>query len=284
MILMNCLIISIILFVLIFIILIYSCIKKYNNFENYENSIKNVYILRAYLTNEQTLKAWDKFLQDLPNERCFILYDNTQNSMDINSDFYHKYKQNIILQKENDSKKINKLHHAIKTTPEACIINASKYISTKIDFDYLWVIEEDIYVDGSLKEILDISNNDNSDLLARDLDSYTNNKDWNNWNNLFGEYKNLPLEKQIKGFYPIVRMSKNYLKVMENNLGISSGFFEIYSGTLALNNNLTYNNFPDQMFGKFVAHKVIDLDNLPNNKNNKLYHKFVYESKNLNKE
>ena len=249
---------------------------KKNN-EYYENIDNNVYILRAYLTNEQTLKAWEKILKDLPNDRCFILYDNTKNTMDTNSEFYNIYKDKIILHTENDSKNKNSLHDNIKTNPEASIIIAYDYISSKINFDYLWLIEEDVYVDGSLKDIIYKFNNDKSDILAKDIEEYKDNQNWNNWSNLSGEYKNLELDKQVKVFLPIIRFSHNYLEILKANLGISSGFCEIYFVTLAKNNNLTYNNLPNNIFGEYYAHKVINLSNLPNNNDNKVYHKFVYE-------
>jgi len=262
---------------IIIIILILSCKKNSINYENFDNNLGDVYVLRAYLMNEQTIKAWDKFLKNLPNERCFILYDNTKNTMNIHSEFYNTYKNQIILHTETDSEKINSLHASIKSTPESSIIIAYNYISSKISFDYLWLIEEDIYIDGSLKDILSRFNSDNSDILARDIEEYNESPNWNNWSNFFGQYKNLELNKQVKVFLPIIRFSHNYLEILKANLGVSSGFCEVYFVTLAKNNNLTYNNLPDNMFGEFYAHKVINLSNLPNNNDNKLYHKFVYE-------
>ena len=267
---------------LLFIVILFSYIgSKKNNTENYINNNNNVYLLRTHVCNEQFYKLWEKIIYEFPIERCFVIYDNTNDTID--QIFYDKYKENIILHTLSDCKEKNKFHESMWYTVETSVCIAYDYIKEKISFKYMWIIENDIYADGSLEKCFEIAENIDDDFLATEIIEYENNTDWAHWGKLSGEYENLELHKQVKLFFPVVRCSIKMLNILKDNLGKSSGFCEVYFPTLAKNNGLKYSNLPSDMLGNFQYLETVRLSNLPNNNNNKLYHKFVYEMfKNFN--
>lgn len=260
---------------LLIILILFSYIGSKKNIEKYINNDYNVYLLRTHVCNEQFYKLWEKIINEFPIQRCFVIYDNTNDTID--ETFYNKYKENIILHTQTDCKNINKYHETMWYTVETSVCISYDYIKDKVSFKYMWIIENDIYADGSLEKCFEIAEHIDDDFLATEISEYEDKKDWAHWGKLSGEYENLELNKQVKSFFPVVRCSIKMLDLLKNNLGKSSGFCEIYFPTLAKNNGLKYSNLPADMFGNFEYIETVRLSNLPNNNNNKLYHKFIYE-------
>lgn len=244
--------------------------------EHYINNEKNIYVLRGHLCNEQFLKLWNDIINDFPLERCFVIYDNTNKT--INDEFYNKYKDNIILHTQNECKKLNKYHDSMWYTVETTVSICYNALKDKINFEYLWMIENDVYVDGSLLKSYENADNMNEDFLATHVKTYMEEPEWVHWGRLKGEMEKLELEKQVKCFFPLVRCSRKMLDLVDKNLGKSSGYCEVYFPTLANINGLTYGNLPSNMIGKFEFHETVRLSTIPKNNDNKLYHKFIYEN------
>lgn len=272
------------LFIIIIFLLIISIILLFNMiiikgeciYERYINNNKNVYVLRGYLCDEQFYKLWNQIITDFPLERCYIIYDNSKNS--INEDFYKKYKENIILHTNDYCKKINKYHDSMWYTAETTVCICYNELKKRLNFEYLWMIENDVYIDGSILKSYENADDMNEDFLATHIEQFNDNKEWVHWGRLIGEIKNIDYDKQVKCFFPLIRCSIKMLELLNDNLGKSSGYCEVYFPTLANINGLTYKNLPSNMIGKFEAYEIVRLSTLPKNNDNKLYHKFIYEN------
>lgn len=265
---------------IVVLLTLFGCSKSkfnYNKpyYEPFINNEKNVYLLRTHVCSEQFYKLWYKIVDEFPINRCFVIYDNTKESLD--TEFHNKYKDNIILHTLDDCKKINKYHDSMWYTVESSLCIAYDHIKEKVEFEYMWVIENDIYTDGSLEKCFEIAEHIDDDYLATKIEDFNDNKEWAHWGELHGDMENLEFDKQVRSFFPVVRCSKKMLELLKENLGVSSGFCEVYFPTLAKNNGLKYSNLPVDMLGNFEYLETVRLSTLPTNNDNKLYHKFVYE-------
>jgi hypothetical protein len=249
---------------------IYGSLKHKNINEKFIDNENNVYVFRGHKCDEQLIKMWEKAHTELDKNKCFLLFDNTNNGM--NDDFYEKYKDYIILHTLDQCKEINKLHDSMWVSVETPICIAYDYIKDKVNFEYLWLIETDIYLDGSFDKCLEYTDGNKLDYIAvavEDFKQYVND-DWVHWNFLKGDIKDIPYEERVKSFLPLIRCSKNLLEVLKENMGKSSGFCELYFPTIAKKYGLTYGNLPDEIIGDFHMHETVRLSTLPKNDDNKL--------------
>lgn len=254
------------LIICLILLICFSLIKP----ENYADSNNNIYLLRAHVLDQITLVAWDKFNKELKN--VYLLFDNTKSNM--TEDFYNKYEKNIILVTDQKCKNINPLYKNQLITIESSLIIAYNYlIQNSINFDYLWLIESDVYCDGNYKECLNAPVN--TDFLATQVqDYYLDNPDWMHWNSIDGELSQLDLNERVRSFFPVTRYNRKFLDIIQSNLGKSSGFCEVYIPTLAKYNNLTYGNINSDLVCHFEWYKVINQETKPNDNNNCLWHKY----------
>jgi hypothetical protein len=223
-----------------------------------------------------TLNAWDKIVKNIGISNVYLLFDNTKSNM--TDTFLKQYKNNIILVTDQKCKDKNPFFKNQVITCEFGLIIAYDYLKQQNKlFDYIWLIENDVYCDGNYLECFNISNEPNDFLATYVADYSEENKDWVHWKSIEGEIAPLDLSQRVKSFFPITRYSIKLLDSLKENLGKSSGFCEVYIPTLAKYNNLTYGNVNPKMIGEFQFYKIIDNKNIPNNNDNRLWHKYVYE-------
>jgi len=252
------------IFLIIFFIL--SCCIKISKYTD------EVYFLRAHKLDEQTINIWEKMLQELPEDRCFIIFDNTRKAM--NDDFLQKYQSKIIVHTEDDCKKLNPLHEIIYNNLEATFVIA--YDALPIKPNFAWYIENDVYCDGNFSTTLNIDDTQ-TDFIATYIRTYDEDKVWTHYDEFKGEIANTEISKKMASFFPVVRCSKKMIDLLRDNMGKSSGYCEGYFPTLATLNGLTCKNIPSDKLGKFEFNQTVSLSNLPQNGDNKLYHKFVFK-------
>lgn len=202
-----------------------------------------IYVLRAHKWDDFTKSQFYKLKNECEN--VFLLYDNS-----INPFPHDESSNNIILINQNECFKINPLHKSTKDQIESQLILFRKKCPLK--FDYIWLIEYDVYCDGNWLTTLHCCDELNDDFLATNIYAYKDRILWNHWFGLYGKRWNKPLLKdRMSSFFPITRFSNRFIDILEQNLSIYSGFCEVYIPTLAKQNNLSLQNIPS-----YIIHPI----------------------------
>ena len=284
------------LIILIIFIILYLC-TNYENYdssnenydssnENYDSCNKNLYpyIHKSEWTKKKNLKQLIIFLThnfksefintlskvdndpNIINYDVIILFDNT-----------NTYDKQIIKFKNIKIIEINKNKLSYDSMGHSMYVNYFRKNYDLIDnYDYVWVIENDVYYPSSLLEFI-------------------NNNTINDYDLLVGEYgmrsPNWEYPTFIKGFKNIynvgvlaviVRFSKKFLRILIDNIDINYfGSLEAILPHICYENNLSINQFIPESCGLLTTVtdnpflKLIELDIINNTTKfieNKLYH------------
>lgn len=244
--------------------------------------VRNIYILRTHLLNQHVSDMFFKMQSQLGKENVFILFDDTNGPpalpyvrWDAATDDMNC---SVITINEEDCQTINSLHnvgeysgsmHKVEAQVYAC------YKAIKQDYDYLWLIEYDVYC-NNFRDALAVCDTIHADMLTNiDKARYRwRNKKWFWWYKLDGEISNVSMDERRRCFFPVNRFSKPFLRVIEQNLSKSSGFCEVYFPTLCNISGLVLKPIPAKLFGIFRYQPVIAAKELAAIKknDNRLYH------------
>lgn len=238
-----------------------------------------LYVLRAHFLNEKIVALYSQLQEDFGSENVFILLDVTKNKP---SDEELASVNNLILITREIAEEIDPLlsrHNSsgLAYRVESSIVHAARHIREKLDYRYIWFIEFDVYCKGSFAKALELCDVIECDLLCKGSDKgcvkRTNTSHWCWWDNIFGELSSVPEKDRVGGFLPIFRASKKLIEIVEQNLGKSTGFMEVYIPTLCVSNGLIYETMPPEVFGQFHYRPVHDFTWIIDNAEpNKLYH------------
>jgi hypothetical protein len=217
----------------------------------------------------------------LGKNRVFVLFDETNNLPNLPHVRWNSadtYQSSIITINEEDCNRINLLHskgshpgsmHKVEAHVYAC------YKAIKQDYDYLWLIEYDVY-SNDFKAALSSFHNVHADMLTRIYSSKYSwrNKKWFWWDKLEGEINNTQMQQRRRCFFPVNRFSKKFLQVIEQNLSKSSGYCEVYFPTLCYINGLILKSMPSNTFGIYRYQPVISTNEIEKIRSydNRLYH------------
>ena len=183
--------------------------------------------------------------------------------------------EGVFTHTEDTCKRINPLHKSIKYSLDSVLWHVYENVKDK-DFDYLWLLEDDVYVDGSLDDVIRKNSHRNDEFLASFVEDYGENEkelNWMWWEALDGSTETPPaLENRVKSFFPVTRYSKRFLKEIHTRIGVYSGYCEVYIPTLAKQLGYTYGNLEDDSIGD-LSLRVIDP--MPQNGDGRLYHKWA---------
>lgn len=167
---------------------------------------------------------------------------------------------------------VNRLHKDMKYSLDSVLYFVyERLASDGCDFDYVWLIEDDVYCDGNLDACLEMSSDDEKDFLATFVEDYDvhKNGDWVWWNDV--TKATFPLEERVKSFFPVTRYSKRFLECIHDHIGEESGFCEVYIPSLAKNRGYTYGNIEERCVGNMSLGVIRPM---PTNGDNRLYHKW----------
>lgn len=247
----------------------------------------NIYILRTHFIHQVILEKYAQFIKDFGEYNVFILLDvtNIKNIEPEYIDWYNELESNGKIIKIDETKciEINPLHnqfkeHGMHYRAEAPI--AHLYRNIKREYDYMWLIEYDVYCKGSFLNALEPCNTIRCDFLSKGGDdrnkkrTYREHRSWCWFRNLFGNVdKAVKMHDRVGCFFPVNRFSRAMLEAIDENLGKGTGFCEVYFPCLCLMKNLSYEVIPEQVFGIFnfrPNHKKDVLDFTA--ESNKLYH------------
>ena len=105
---------------------------------------------------------------------------------------------------------------------------------------------------------------------------HSENQRWPWWRDINGELRELmPIPDRMRSFFPLTRYTPAMLMLLEEHLGRSSGFCEVYVPSLAVYYGLTAAPLPDGMEGPMSASviKKVELHN-----DNRVHHKYSAEN------
>ena len=141
---------------------------------------------------------------------------------------------------------------------ESHVVLVYRMFASSLDFEYLWLLEYDIYAHGDINVPLAACDAIEADFMAKGADDAfairrgSTDPGWAWWGDLYGpDVADLPLECRIGCFYPASRYSRAFLSVLARNLGRNSGFCEVYIPTLCVMHGLKYAAMPEEAFGEF---------------------------------
>jgi len=187
------------------------------------------------LTNKiQILKSFYELKEQLPNENIFLLY-HENNDNKIENDHHEKY-----IFKFNDS-----ILHGLGFKPiEKSLLPGSNHFplfsfyNSYPDFDYYWVIEDDVYYNGHWNNFFNnfSPNSIRSDFISAHFKSFEQDPYWFWWNSLKknGDSENLPAK--LSSFNPIYRISKEAIIYLDQKMKDGwIGHHEILIPTLLYN-------------------------------------------------
>lgn len=226
---------------------------------------KSIYVLRAHEINNVVKKLYNKLVIDLGYDNVFILYDATNNKFPKDSDIAI---DKVCIINDEYCLENNSFHNkgfkegSVSMSfwhPETSFVAIGYWllIVKKIEYDYIWFIEYDVYCNGNFKNVFQKCDNIKADFMARGRDEGIENfrigfqDAWCWWNELNGDVEDVPKKYRVGCFLPLVRCSKLMIDKMREQFNKSTGFCEIYMSTLALRENLFIKPLPLEVLGIF---------------------------------
>jgi hypothetical protein len=225
--------------------------------------LDNLVIIRAVDPN-------DPRVNDIRNKtKCeshVILDVTNRDSPDTFSGIQHS---------EDSCRAANPLHKDIRYSLDSVLWHVYERFKD-VDFKYLWLLEDDVYCDGSLDQVIHKNESNTKDFLASFVEDYgsnVNELNWMWWDSVEGQGTEIPsLENRVKSFFPVTRYSKEFLKEIHDSIGVYSGYCEVYIPTLAKQKGYTYGNLSEDSIGNL---SLVPIHPMPTNNDGKLYHKWA---------
>ena len=110
-----------------------------------------------------------------------------------------------------------------------------KFYLSHPDYDYYWLIEDDVYFNGNWKSFFALFTTYTFDFISAYLRKYQEEPDWYWWNTLQTGRERIDEENKIHSFNPIYRLSRQALAYLhEALLNGWSGHHEVLIPTLLL--------------------------------------------------
>jgi hypothetical protein len=239
---------------------------------------KSIYALRAHQINDSVKIIYNKLVADLGYENVVILYDATYHEL---IDECNIPIDNICILNDDICLQNNSMHNKIIQTkeehfsmnyyhPETGFVLLAYWATfiKKMDYDFIWFIEYDVYCKGNFKIAFDKCDSIYADLMARGRDQGPEHfrvgfsDPWCFWNDLVGDIAKIPCKHRVGCFFPLVRFSKRMIDTVKNNFNKSTGFCEVYIPTLAVEKDLIVEPIPLNALGVYRFKPIINFKEL----------------------
>lgn len=238
--------------------------------------MKELFVYRTHYWDKFIEKQYRQIQNDLGIENVYLLYDDTYNPCPLPHCRVGdaKNSSHVICTNFLECKIKNPLHKSNKEQVESQLLLFCSLCPS--DYDFIWILEYDVYCDGNWKTTLKKCQDKTTDFMATCVCGHKEDIFWGLWFCLHGLRRFKPvLSERIKSFFPVVRVSKVLCEGLEMNIGKYSGFCELYFPTLAKSLGLTYNNFPPSMFGDVFVYSVEKNFTITKQNKNQLFHPFT---------
>ncbi|HEX8076588.1 MAG TPA: hypothetical protein VF511_02150 [Chthoniobacterales bacterium] len=90
-----------------------------------------------------------------------------------------------------------------------------KFFQERPDFDYYWVIENDVRYSGRWATLFRELGSSDADLLCTTVQAPIDNPHWAHWNSLGTGDHEIPMDRRLKGFIPFGRISRRLLEACD---------------------------------------------------------------------
>ncbi len=248
------------------------------------------------------------FLSDKSSPWILKNFNSLTAAANDTTDIYFLYHQrnNSIpepLQKLNYFAFTDTILHELGYTPiEETLIPGSnhfpllKFYLSHPDYEYYWVVEDDVYFNGNWEILFNSYLNAPADLLSTHIKKYAENPTWHWWDSFQTDTENLSRENFRSSFNPIYRLTNRALSCIDQALKNGwKGHHEVvfptllhYRGFTLLDMGGTGTYVPEGFENRFYREK--DMSHLPmepGDEPNYLYHpvkeKKIINMKKLNK-
>lgn len=221
-----------------------------------DTSHENIVVVRAVDINDPRIP-----------KNTYVILDSDQKSLES---------ERVTVHNEASCKAANPLHNSIKYSLDSVLWHVYEKFKDK-DFKYLWLLEDDVYVDGTLDGVLKKNSSRTEEFLASFVEDYGENDkelNWIWWGALESrDGVSVPsLDQRVKSFFPVTRYSKEFLREIHDRIGVYSGYCEVYIPTLAKQLGYTYGNLEESSVGNLSLSVI---NPMPTNGDDRLYHKWA---------
>lgn len=219
------------------------------------------------------------YLTTKSNEWTLNAFRSLEQSMKGDADVYFAYHQQgealpVSLQEiKNLFTFTSDILHDLGYTPieESKLVPGSnhfplmKFFKEHTEYDYYWLVEDDVRFSGDWKSFFDRFALNASDFLSSVIETKAENPNWFWWNYLKTGKETVPEEKLLKSFNPIYRLSHQALACVDEHLRNGwMGHHEILLPTLLYNKGFQIEDFGGN--GSFVKsknqNKFYDMDTM----------------------
>lgn len=222
--------------------------------------MKTAFVLRCHFVDETVLVRYLHMRADLGPENVFMLLDTT-NTTSLETQHTTAAAQQtipgLITISHESAKAIDPLLDSFNLPglgyrAEAAIIAAWDAIKPS---DHLWIIEYDVHCEGSWARALAPAENLRSDLVMKGGDdrfsvrTFWDSPGWCWWLDVFGALGTFPILQRVGGFGALMRVSERFVSALREELGLSTGFQEVYLPCLAVARGLSYEALPSECVG-----------------------------------
>lgn len=179
-------------------------------------SDKTAILFMAHYLNDSILREFYRLRKSQSSHvDVRILYDNSKKTFDEShfdgSSGYFLYDINDL---------IRNYPFLDRTTPQIvpgnCVFPMLLF-AQKNPCKYFWRIEYDARFSGDWKMFFDSFEENDSDLLGTTIYRYEFRPDWNWWNSLKAPSAILDKKWFLRGFFPVLRLSKKAIDLLENS-------------------------------------------------------------------
>jgi len=244
--------------------------------------MKTIYVYRVHRWNPFTRRQYQTLREDCGEENVFLIFDDTEQPFDDAmfptsrySDTIRDKSAHVFLMNYEECRRVNPLHKSNKEQVESQVIIFKRLCP--IAFDYMWLIEYDVVCDGNWSLTFQKCNHLDDDLLSTCMNEFPNEIQWGLWFKIYSRMRSWrpPIHERVKCFFPVNRFSMKFLDELERNMGIYSGFCEVYFPTLAKAKQCTFQNLPKDMLGTVFLYSPDKNFKVTFRNQNRLYHPII---------
>lgn len=211
-------------------------------------------VVHAHLYGEPFWSQYCRLVEQVGKQNVYLLWDVTRKPVPdaVLTSRAHD-PSHIIPITEELCRSMNRLHRDMYTSWSALLVHVANCLSRHTDWDYFWKIEYDVACCGHWRDTLALGNRSRADLLGTHIEPYGPlNRSWCHWGRLTGDVSIMARTSyEIKGFFPVMRISRDGIRVLQEQFNRSDGYIECYLATVLAANGCTVEALPREMFGVY---------------------------------
>lgn len=214
--------------------------------------MKNAIIYLTHHANEHDNVQLSSLTNSYDSKNCdndiYVVMDITNMKLDDNKTFYVRNtainKQNLKLIKLTEEEVLDGLrplgyvfeYYESRLNPlfygncMLMIMYVWLYLLKDMDYDYIWIIEHDVYFNGNWSYLFDFFNDKDEDFIPAQINPFSL-EFWHAHQHNFKE--DIQQSEFLISFNPIMRLSRKAIDTLDTSYRSgSSGFYEIFLATL----------------------------------------------------